>query len=129
MDETGVNTLAVAIGNIHFSGSGKVDLDMHRLDTIKECVSVPLVLHAGSGIADRAVKKAIRHGIRINVGSVLRKVFFDALKEKINVTDLLAHPCDIIGSGLDKDVLLAGKMAVKNLVKEKISIFGSAEKA
>lgn len=127
--ETGVDALAVALGNIHVTGSGKVDLDMHRLDTIKEHVSVPLVLHAGSGIADEAAKEAIRHGIRkINIGSVLRTVFFDALKEKINVTDPLAHPYDIIGSGLAKDVLLAGKITVKNLVKEKMFIFGSAGK-
>lgn len=129
VEKTGVDVLAVAIGNIHVTGSGKVDLDVNHLDTIKEHVPVPLALHAGSSIADEAVREAIRHGIRkINIGSVLRKVFFDALAEKIRVTDPLAHPYDIIGSGLAKDVLLAGKMAVKNMAKEKMFIFGSAGK-
>ena len=130
VQETGVDALAVAIGNIHVTEAEDIDLDIHHLDAIREHVSLPLVLHAGSGIADGAVKKAIRHGIRkINVGSVLRKVFFDALKEKINVTDPFAHPYDIIGSGLDEDVLLAGKIAMKNLIREKMVIFGSAGKA
>lgn len=127
--ETGIDALAIAIGNIHITGSRKVDLDLDRLDAIKERVSIPLVLHAGSGISDETVKHAIKHGVRkINVGSSLRKVFFDALKEKISVTDPSAHPYDIIGSGLDKDVLLTGKIAVKNFVKEKMLIFGSAGK-
>jgi len=130
VQETGVDALAVAIGNIHVTGSRKVNLDLDRLDTIKERVSVPLVLHAGSGITDEAVKKAIRHGIRkIGIGTSLRKTFFDALKKKIRVTDPSTHPYNVIGSGLDKDVLLAGKIAVKNLVKQKMFIFGSAGRA
>lgn len=128
--ETGIDALAVAIGNIHVIEAENIDLDIHRLDAIREHVSVPLVLHAGSGLKDEIVKEVIQHGIgKINVGSALRRVFFDALKERISITDPLAHPYHIIGSGLGKDLLLAGKIAMKNLVREKMFIFGSAGKA
>ncbi len=130
IDETGVDALAVAIGNIHFAEAENTDLDIQRLDAIREHVSVPLVLHAGSGLKDEAVKEVIQHGIRkINVGSALRRAFFNTMKEKIAASHPFAHPYDIIGSGLDEDVLLAGKIALKNLIREKMVIFGSAGKA
>ncbi len=127
---TGVDALAVAIGNIHFTQAENRDLDIERLDAIRERVSVPLVLHAGSGLKDAAVKEVIQHGIqKINVGSALRRAFFDAMKDKIASSDPLTHPYDIIGSGLDEDVLLAGRIALKNLIREKMVVFGSAGKA
>ncbi len=128
--ETGVDALAVAIGNIHVAEAENTDLDIHRLDAIREHVSVPLVLHAGSGLKDETVKEVIQHGIgKINVGSALRRAFFNTIKKKIAASDPFTHPYDIIGSGLDEDVLLAGKTAMKNLVREKMFIFGSAGKA
>ena len=87
-------------------------------------------MHGGSGIADKAIKKAIEHGIsKVNVGSVLGKVFFDGLKKKIGVTDSSNHPYSFVGYGLETDILQAAKIAVKDMVKEKMFVFGSAGKA
>jgi ketose-bisphosphate aldolase len=130
VEETGVDALGIALGNIHAIGSGKTGLDIDCLDAIRKEVSVPLVLHGGSGIADKAIRKAIEHGIsKINVGSVLRTVFFDALKKKIGVTDSSNDPHSFIGCGLETDILQAAKIAVKDVVKEKMFVYGSAGKA
>ena len=48
--ETGVDALAVSIGNIHFLEGGKVQLDFDLLEQVHERVAVPLVLHGGTGV-------------------------------------------------------------------------------
>ncbi len=130
VEETGIDALGVAIGNVHVVGSRRVGLDIGLLDTVREQVSVPLVLHGGSGIDDEAVRAAIAHGIRkVNVGAVLRRVFFDAVRDKISRTDPSLRPYRFIGSGSERDILQAGKMAVKELVKQKMRVYGSAGKS
>ena len=49
---TGVDLLAVSVGNVHVSLSGRMALDLDRLMAIRRAVDVPLVLHGGTGIAD-----------------------------------------------------------------------------
>ena len=52
----------------------------------------------------------------------MRKAFFDAIKDKINTTDPSAHYYQVIGSGLDEDVLMAGRAAITNVVKKDFSV-------
>jgi len=61
--QTGVDALAVAIGNSHGRYKGKPDLDFQRLHEIRNVVEVPLVLHGGSGISATDFRKAISLGI------------------------------------------------------------------
>jgi len=66
--ETGVDFLAVAIGTAHgvYKGEPKIDLDL--LDKIRQRVSLPLVLHGGSGLSEAQFRGAIAHGIaKINI--------------------------------------------------------------
>lgn len=68
--ETGVDFLAAAIGTVHgmYKGEPKVDLDL--LESIRQAVDVPLVLHGGSGTPDEIIKKAVQSGIcKINVNT------------------------------------------------------------
>ncbi|MBZ5751371.1 class II fructose-bisphosphate aldolase [Metabacillus rhizolycopersici] len=68
--ETGVDFLAAAIGTVHgmYKGEPKVDLDL--LESIRQAIDVPLVLHGGSGTPDEIIKKAIQSGIcKINVNT------------------------------------------------------------
>ena len=66
--ETGVDALAVAIGTAHGVYKSKPKLDLHRLDEIKKAVSVPLVLHGGSGLTDDDFRNVIKHGIaKVNI--------------------------------------------------------------
>ena len=57
---TGVDALAVAVGNVHGLTSTPVSLDLDRLAAIREAVPVPLVLHGASGLPDQQLSGAIR---------------------------------------------------------------------
>jgi fructose-bisphosphate aldolase class II len=81
VEETGVDSLAVAIGNA--SGVYREDprLDLKRLEQIRELVSIPLVLHGGSGIPEDQVKAAVGLGIRkVNIATQVKKSFMAGLR-------------------------------------------------
>jgi fructose-bisphosphate aldolase class II len=83
---TGVNRLAVAIGNVHGLNLEEPQLDFERLKAIREAVpeSCALVLHAGSGIPDEDIARAISLGIvNIHVSTELRKAWRDALARSL----------------------------------------------
>ncbi len=61
---TGIDALAVAIGNVHGAYQGKPEIDFDRLKKIDQQVTVPLVLHGSSGIGEKNIIKAVRLGIR-----------------------------------------------------------------
>lgn len=70
VEETGVDFLAAAIGTVHgmYKGEPKIDLDL--LQSIREVVDIPLVLHGGSGTPDEKIRQAIQSGIsKINVNT------------------------------------------------------------
>ena len=88
MDETGVNTLAVAIGTAHGFYKEEPKLEFDRLSEIKEAVKIPLVLHGGSGVPVADVKEAIRRGIcKVNVATELKNAFILTLKQILKNTD------------------------------------------
>lgn len=62
--ETGIDALAVAIGNSHGAYKGTPQLDFELLDSIHKETGLPLVLHGGSGLSEQDFKKAISLGIR-----------------------------------------------------------------
>ncbi len=61
--ETGIDALAVAIGNSHGKYKGEPHLDFERLKAIRDATGIPLVLHGGSGISEADFKRAISLGI------------------------------------------------------------------
>ena len=70
VEETGVDALAVSLGNVHLHGRQKVGLDLGRLRAVRRRVNIPLVLHRATSADDRAIREAVAEGIRkINVGS------------------------------------------------------------
>lgn len=80
--ETGVDALAVAIGNAHGFYKAPPKLDFARLSRIAERVSIPLVLHGGTGIPDDAIREAIKHGVaKINVCTEFVAAFGRAFQE------------------------------------------------
>jgi tagatose 1,6-diphosphate aldolase GatY/KbaY len=77
---TGVDALAVAIGNVHGIPAEPVRLDLERLAQIADAVEIPLVLHGASGLDDEQVTAAIALGVaKINVNTELRRAFRAAL--------------------------------------------------
>ena len=125
--DLGVTMLAAGIGNIH----GKYPanwpgLSFETLDAIQQKTGVmPLVLHGGTGIPAEMIAKAIDLGVsKINVNTECQLAFAAATRTYIEAGK------DLSGKGFDPRKLLApGTDAIKATVKEKIELFGSANKA
>ncbi|MFA6536782.1 MAG: class II fructose-bisphosphate aldolase [Patescibacteria group bacterium] len=118
---TGVDTLAVAIGNYHgvekLTEHKILKLDFARLKEIKKQVKVPLVLHGASGFKFISIKKAIYYGIRIiNIDSELRYSF--ALAEKA----FWAKNKNIFDP---REILAPATRQMQKTVERKIRNFGS----
>ncbi len=125
--DLGVDFLAAGIGNIHgkYPANWK-GLNFDVLAKVQEKTgTLPLVLHGGTGIPADMIKKAITLGVsKINVNTECQLAFADATRKYIEAGK------DLEGKGFDPRKLLApGAEAIKNTVREKIELFGSANKA
>ncbi|MGL5479135.1 MAG: class II fructose-1,6-bisphosphate aldolase [Clostridium sp.] len=125
--DLGVTMLAAGIGNIHgqYPANWK-GLDFVALAKINEAVApMPLVLHGGTGIPDAMIKEAISNGVaKINVNTECQLVFRDATRKYIE------DKKDLEGKGFDPRKLLnPGFEAIKAIVKEKMELFGSVNRA
>jgi len=119
---TGVTCLAVLIGNAHGHYKKEPNLDIERLNKIRELTGgIPLVLHGGSGIPDSQVKEAIKAGIRkMNIGTDVCCAFAEGTKE------ILDDPNRSLGI----DVFMKHPIeTVKKLAIEKIKLVGADGKA
>ena len=84
MERTGVDALAVAVGNVHGLTTTPVPLDLDRLAAIKAAVPVPLVLHGASGLPDQQLGEAIRRGVaKININTELRQAYLAAMQSAL----------------------------------------------
>lgn len=119
IDETGIDALAVCIGNVHgkYPASGpnlRLDLlkDLHALSSKK---GVFLVLHGASGLSEELIKASIQRGVtKFNVNTEVRKAYMNSLS---NPKKDLVH------------VMASAKEAMKAVVAEKMRLFGSSGKA
>lgn len=79
--ETGVDSLAISIGNAHGDYPFPPRLDLDRLDQINEATDVPLVLHGGSGIPDDQLREAFSRGInKFNYGTDVLRCYDQAVR-------------------------------------------------
>jgi len=120
---SGVDSLAVVIGNAHgiFTKSEE-KLNLERLKEIRRAIGTQafLVLHGGSGIPEKDIKKAIKSGIvKININTELRLAYKDAIEKEIKTEPSQTTPYKIMEPALE---------AVKKVVEEKIKMFGSKGK-
>ena len=82
VERTGVDALAVAIGNAHGIYTQRPELDFERLKAIRDAVGVPLVLHGGSGTPPEQLHRAIDLGIsKVNVASEIGRAYLNTLAE------------------------------------------------
>jgi fructose-bisphosphate aldolase class II len=81
--ETGVDAMAVSVGNVHLQLTPGQGLDLARLRAIEAVTTVPLVIHGGSGVplAERATLAATSHIAKFNIGTELRMAFGTALRD------------------------------------------------
>ncbi len=117
VDRTGVDCLAVSIGNKHGTYKGVPHIEFDLLERIAAATDIPLVLHGGSGTGDENLAKACSMGIcKINVGSEVRS---GAAKALLNADEKIAcfKPFQLLLEGY------------KERVRYHIGLFGSAGKA
>ena len=115
---TGVEALAVSFGTAHGVYKSKPKLNLTRLGEIHKAVSVPLVLHGGSGLSEEDFKNSIRNGVaKVNIFTDLELAGVRAMQEGLQ-------------AGQDYLEIRNKKVEyIRKAVEEKIAIFGSANKA
>lgn len=114
---TGVDALAVAIGNMHGVYSSEPKIDFAILGRVREAVDVPLVLHGASGIGDADVRKCIALGCtKINIHTELCQAAMSAISASAGKLNYL-------------ELQQVVRIAIKERAKEKIRLFGSEGRA
>lgn len=128
VEETSVDLLAVSVGNVHVQMSGEADLDLDRLAALRSRVPVPLVLHGGTGIAPQSLHSAIRLGVaKVNYGTYLKQAYLKVIRSAVARES--GDPHDILGRGGPGDLLVAGRLAVRDAVLERIDALGCCGRA
>lgn len=118
VEETGVDALAVAIGSAHGLYKFEPNLDLDLLKELRKVAKTHLVLHGGSDLPEEQIVQAISLGItKVNVATDLAGAYTKALREFIANTE------GIIWPGRTSNVV---QEAMKELVREKIRLFGSS---
>ncbi|WP_163537509.1 class II fructose-1,6-bisphosphate aldolase [Gracilibacillus sp. YIM 98692] len=119
--ETKVDALAAALGSVHGVYQGEPKFAFDLMQEISEGTDIPLALHGGSGIPDHQIVKAIQYGhAKINVNTECNQAWAKKIRELLSNDPELYSPPAILGPGMD---------AIRGVVKEKIRLFGSNQKA
>ncbi len=119
VSRTGVDSLAVAVGNAHGDYKFPPKLDFDRIQTIAEKTGIPLVLHGGSGLSDDDFRIAVKRGIhKVNIFTDIDKAGKAGIEAGLaagekTMMGLIPYEID----------------AMKKVVAEKIRLFGSEGKA
>lgn len=121
VEQTGVESLAIAIGTAHGQYKGEPKLDFDRLAKIKSLVKIPIVLHGSSGVPDQSIRRAIELGVRkINIDTNIREAFVGEMRRVIMDKPDEIDPRKILGPARE---------AATAIIAEKIRLFGSSGKA
>ena len=111
--ETGVNSLAIGIGTAHGFYEGKPEINFKRLAEVNEAVTIPLVLHGGTGIPEEDIRKAIRHGInKVNVGTIIHCTYMNGMRHELNRLGENPYTLDVV-----KPVMAQIKTVVCNWIR------------
>jgi fructose-bisphosphate aldolase class II len=123
VQDTGIDAVAVAIGNAHGIYKGEPKLDILRLRRIYEKVKAVdtachLVLHGGSGTPEYMIRDAITAGVsKINIGTELKLAFVQGVRDTLTMKPGVDDPRHLIGPA---------RAAVKAVTIEKMRLFGSS---
>jgi fructose-bisphosphate aldolase class II len=133
VNDTGVDMLAIAIGTTHGLFKGKPHIAHDRLQQIAAAVSIPLVMHGGTGVPDEDVRKAISLGIaKINIDTQIRVAFYEAVINELQRVEKEFAETDAAGGVRKYDVrkvLGPTREAMRQAVMGRMTVFGSASKA
>ena len=116
---TGVDSLAVAVGNAHGDYAFPPKLDFERIRVIAEKTGIPLVLHGGSGLSDTDFKTAVKEGVaKVNIFTDIDKAGKRGIEAGLAAGE--KYMMGLIPYEID---------AMKEVVRDKILLFGSNGKA
>lgn len=121
VEETGCDTLAIAIGTAHgiYPAGMKPELKQDLLSEIKSKVSVPLVLHGGSGNKDSEIAEAVKRGInKINISSDIKDAFYQELRKTLQ-DPKIREPFELYPASV---------AAMQEVVEHKIKLFNDDDK-
>ena len=121
VEDTGIDALGVAIGNVHILTRGKASIDLGQLAKIREAVDLPLVIHGGTGFPPEHAREVIALGVaKFNFGTNLKQTYLATLRAGLAQYSEPMNPHPFLGMGGSKDILVAAREAVKQRVKELI---------
>lgn len=119
--ETGVDSLAVAAGNVHAAYGHVVRLEIERLEAIGRQVDLPLVLHGGTGVSDTDLRAAIKAGVsKFNVATQWRRMWVEHCRGLFHRGEALKDWYQLMKELRD---------IVKGIALEKIRLLGSEGRA
>lgn len=118
---TGVPTLAPAIGTAHGIYKGEPNIAFDRIEQIAQRVSVPLVLHGGSGIPEDQVRRCVSLGMsKMNIATELRNAFSEAIKKVFAENPEENDP---------RKYMVPAKETLKQLAMDRMKLVGAAGQA
>ncbi len=129
--ETGIDTVAVSVGNCHLKEDGMVTINYDALKALAETIDIPLVLHGGTSIAREDLGKAAAMGVaKVNFGTGMKRAVLNTLKRYMAEHEVdQMDPNDVLGRGADKDLLVLEQEAVIRYVEETIRAMNGENKA
>lgn len=121
VSQTGIDALAIAIGNAHDFFKEREIPDWERLTKIRELINIPIIIHGASDWEDGKAEEAIKKGANcFNVDTNIRLTFINTLSSIFKGNE---------SPGFDpRNILSQAREAVKKSVKKKIELFGSVNK-
>ncbi len=125
---TGIDLLSVSIGNVHALVSGDHPLNLDHLAKIRKQVDIHLGLHGGTGIPASSLREAIRYGItKVAYGTYLKQHYLAAVRQALGTDEI--NPHKLLGEGGPEDVMVAGRLAVREAILERIEVLGCCGRA
>ena len=119
--ETGVSSIAVAVGNIHHMKNKQARLDFARIEELRRCIDIPLVIHGCSGVSDDDLRTAVKLGInKVNVATEYNLTFTDTLRSYTAANPDADFPMDALTAAMQK---------VTEIARERIRVLGADGKA
>lgn len=123
VNDTGIDTLAVAIGTAHglYPKDVTPKLNIELLKELNEKISIPFVLHGGSGNPDSEISEAVKYGVaKVNLSSDLKSAFFKEVKHVLDNDPNMYEPGLVYESPNEK---------VKEVVRHKLNVLNTVGKA
>ena len=115
-DQTGVDAMAISIGNVHLQRSAGAAINMELLRSIQAMTGVPLVLHGGSGIPTktRQMLATATNVCKFNIGTELRQAFGQALREHLATNPDSFDRIEILRS-VEAPLKAAARRVIRNI--------------